>query len=173
MKHTLAIALLGAALIVAGFVRAEAAGTAVGGSKIGVVDLEKTLYETTAGKRASKAFDDTRAKKQGELDKKQKELQAAAAELDKQRMVLKPDVLKARQGELEQKFVEVQQLYVKLERDLAGERAKLIQEILKQASPIIQEIAKQNGIDVIVDRSAVLWAGDGVDLTAALNKKMK
>ena len=170
MKHSLAIVFLGLAIIVAGMVKAEAGAAATG--RVGVIDIERTLYETSAGKKASKAFDDTRAAKQSELDKQQKDLQALAAQLEKQRMVLKAEVLKERQAELEQKFVEVQQLYVKLERDLSGERAKLIQEILKKAAPLIEEVAQAEGVTIIVDRTAVLWADKAVDLTAALNKKM-
>ncbi len=141
--------------------------------KVGVIDLEKTLYETPAGKRASEAFDKTRKAKQAELDKKQKELQKAAAELDKQAAILKPDVLAQKKGELEKKFVELQQVYMKLERDLAGERTKLIQDLLKKAGPIIEEIAKAEGVTVIFDQSAVLWGDPAVDLTGKLNAKMK
>jgi outer membrane protein len=142
-------------------------------TKIGVIDLEKTLYETPAGKRASDAFDKTRKAKQAELDKKQKDLQKAAAELDKQAAVLKPDVLAQKKGVLEKQFVELQQVYVKLERDLASERTKLVQDLLTKAGPIIEEIAKAEGIHIIVDHSAALWVQPDLDLTAKLNAKMK
>ena len=141
--------------------------------KVGVIDLERTLYDTPAGKRASEAFEKARKAKQDELDKKQKDLQKAAADLDKQATVLKPDVLKTKKEELEKKFVELQQLYMKLEKDLAGERAKLIQDLLKKASPIVADIAKAEGVHVIVDQSAVVWADPAVDLTDELNAKMK
>jgi outer membrane protein len=141
--------------------------------KVGVIDLEKTLYDTPAGKRASEAFDKTRKAKQSELDKKQKDLQKAAGELDKQAAVLKPDVLAQKKGELEKKFVELQQTYMKLERDLAGERTKLVQDLLKKAGPIIEDIAKSEGVHIILDQSAVLWGDPAVDLTAKLNAKMK
>jgi outer membrane protein len=141
--------------------------------KVGVIDLEKTLYDTPAGKRASEAFDKTRKAKQSELDKKQKDLQKAAGELDKQAAVLKPDVLAQKKGELEKKFVELQQTYMKLERDLAGERTKLVQDLLKKAGPIIEDIAKSEGVHIIIDQSAVLWGDPAVDLTAKLNAKMK
>jgi outer membrane protein len=144
-----------------------------GSAKVGVVDLERTLYETPAGKRASEAFEKTRKSKQSELDGKQKDLQKYAAELDKQATVLKPEVLREKKADLEKRFVELQQLYVKLERDLAGERAKLIQDLLKKASPIIQEIAKGEGVSLVVDQSAVLWADSSLDLTAKLNARMK
>ena len=174
MNRFAAITCLGIGLmmspIVGKLVEADAGPTTV---KVGVIDLERTLYDTPAGKRASEAFEKARKAKQDELDKKQKDLQKAAADLDKQATVLKPDVLKTKKEELEKKFVEVQQLYMKLEKDLAGERAKLIQELLKKASPIVQDIAKAEGVHVIVDQSAVVWADPAVDLTDKLNAKMK
>ena len=175
MKRFALAAVLGVALLAVPFVTqiggvAEAGGTTM---KIAVVDLERTLYETPAGKRADEKFEKARKKKQDELDKKQKELQKYAAELDKQATVLKPDVLKEKKGELEKKFVELQQLYVKLEKDLASERTKLIEGLLEQAGPLIEELAKAEGVDLIVDKSAVVWASKTIDLTAKLNAKMK
>ena len=115
------------------------------GLKIGVIDLERTLYDTPVGKRASEAFDKTRKTKQAELDAKQKSLQKAAAELDKQAAVLKPDVLAQKKSVIEKQFVELQQVYVKLERDLASERTKLVQDVLTKAGPIIEQVAKAEG----------------------------
>jgi outer membrane protein len=167
------LAILGVAIIIAtsAFASADAAGPVAG--KVGVIDLERTLYETPAGKRASDAFDKTRKAKQGELDSKQKELQKMAADLDKQSTVLKPEVLQTKRDDLQKRFVDLQQLYVKLERDLAGERAKLIQDLLKKAGPIIADIAKADGVTLVVDQSAVLWADPSLDLTAKLNARMK
>lgn len=164
---------LGLGLVAAPLVGRHEVSAVPSNMKIGVVDLEKTLYETPAGKRASEAFDKTRKAKQSELDKKQKELQKAAAELDKQAAILKPDVLAQKKGELEKKFVELQQVYMKLERDLAGERTKLVQDLLTKAGPIIEEIAKAEGCQIILDHSAVLYGDPSVDLTAKLNAKMK
>jgi outer membrane protein len=147
--------------------------TAVPAPKIGVIDIDNTLSTTPAGKRASDAFEKTRKAKQTDLDKKQEELKKADADLDKQKAVLKPDVYAAKRQELEKKFVELQQTYVKLERELAQERTKLIQDLLKQASPKIEALAKAEGVNIIVDREAVVWADKSVDLTQKLNAEMK
>ncbi len=177
MNRTSAIALLGLGLLVS-----PVAGSLLGGGtadavpaqvRVGVVNLEKTLYDTPAGKRASEAFDKTRKSKQAELDKKQKDLQKAAAELDKQAAVLKPDVLADKKKALEKQFVELQQVYVKLEKDLANERTKLVQDVLTKATPLIEQIAKDEGVTMILDQSATLWIDGSVDLTAKLNAKMK
>jgi outer membrane protein len=176
-RLALVLAVLGTGIAVSPLVSstfaAAGAGGTSGGTRVGVIDIEKTLYETPAGKRASDKFDKTRNAKQGELDKQQKQLQKDAADLDKQASVLKPEALKAKRAELEKKFVDLQQTYAKLERELAGERANLIQDLLKQATPIIADIAKTEGVDLIVDRSAVLWADQKIDLTEKLNAKMK
>lgn len=181
-RLALALAMLGCGLAVSPFVAstfspalgAAGAGGANGtGLKIGVIDIERTLYETPAGKRASEKFDKTREAKQAELDKQQKQLQKDAGDLDKQASMYKPEVLKQKRDELEKKYVDLQQLYMKLQKDLAGERATLIQELLTQASPLITDIAKQEGVDLIVDQSAVLWADKKLDLTEKLNAKMK
>ena len=173
MNRVTVIACLGLGLLASPLVLQTAQSAETAATRIGVIDLEKTLYETPAGKRASDAFDKTRKAKQAELDKRQKDLQKAAAELDKQAAVLKPDVLTEKKKVLEKQFVELQQTYMKLERDLAGERTKLVQDVLAKATPIIEQIAKDEGVMMILDHSAVLWRDDSVDLTAKLNAKMK
>jgi outer membrane protein len=149
------------------------ATSAVPAPKIGIIDLDNTLSTTPAGKRANDAFEKTRKGKQSELDKKQGELKRAEADLQKQKAVLKPEVFESKRQELEKKFVELQQVYVKLERDLAGERTKLIQDLLKQAGPKIEKIAKAEGVNLIIDREAVVYADPSVDLTSKLNAEMK
>ena len=175
-RLALVLAVLGAGIAASPFVAsslAAAGGTSTAATKIGVIDMERVLYETPAGKRASDAFDKTRKGKQSELDKKQEELKKADADLEKQKAVLKAEIYQQKRGDLEKKFVELQQTYVKLERELAGERAKLIQDLLKQATPKIESIAKAEGINIIVDREAAVWFDKSVDITQRLNAEMK
>lgn len=171
MYRALSIAFLGLALIISGMVTANAAGP--GGFKIGYVDFEEVLLDTPAGKRASQAFEKELKQRQSELDKKQKDLQQKAVDLDKQRSVLKPEVFKAKQQELEKTYVELQQTYVKLERELTEQRTKLIRDILKQAEPVVKKIAADEGFDMILDRSTVVWARPEYDLTGKIKQRLK
>lgn len=171
MHRSLAIAFLGFALIIGGMVSASAGPT--GSFKIGFVDFDEILTQTAAGKRANREFEKELKQRQTELDKKQKELQQYAAELDKQRSVLKPEVLKQKQQELQKRYVELQQTYVTLERELAEKRTKLIQQILKKAEPVIKSIAQNEGYDMIVDRSVVVWSDKAFDLTDKIRERIK
>lgn len=141
--------------------------------KIAVINIEDTLSSTPAGKRANEAFEKTRKAKQGTLDKQQEELKKADADLVKQKAVLKPEVFDAKRQELEKRFVDLQQTYVKLERELAQDRTKLIQDLLDQAKPKIIALAKAEGVTLILDQSATIWADPAVDLTQKLNAQMK
>ena len=173
MNKNLAILLLGVALMVAGVVRADASNpTSV---KIGYVDLQRSLNETGAGKKAKAKLETDKKKKQAELDKKQKELQTGAAELEKQRVVLKADVLRQREQELQQKYVALQERYFQLQQDLAKQEALLVKEIFDQAAPIIADIGQRDGYTIVLEKneSAVLFAAQGMDITAQVNAQIK
>lgn len=172
MNRYLALGCLGIGLMVSPLLGsfAQAVPASV---KIGVIDIENTLSQTPAGKRASEQFEKGRKAKQADLDKRQTDLRQQVADLEKQKAVLKPEVLQAKQEELQKKFAELQQTYMKLEKDLAQDRTKLIQDLLKQAEPKIDKIAKAEGVNLIIDQSATVWADPAVDLTKKLNDEMK
>jgi len=173
MNRYLALGCLGLGLMVSPILSKVAGSAVPTNPKIGLIDIDNTLSTTPAGKRANDAFEKTRKAKQAQLDKDQQELKKAEQDLEKQKAVLKPDVFQQKQEELQKKFIDLQQTYMKLEKDLAGERTKLIQDLLKQAGPKIEAIAKAEGVSLIVDREAVVWADPAIDLTAKLNAEMK
>lgn len=174
MNKYLALGLFGAGLMVSPLLGNFSAQSAVPANpKIGVIDIENTLSTTPAGKRANEAFEKNRKAKQADLDKRQEDLKKQAADLQKQETVLKPEVFKSKREELEKKFLELQQTYMKLERELAADRTKLIKELLDSAKPKIDKLAKAEGVTLIIDESATVWADPAVDLTKALNAEMK
>jgi Skp family chaperone for outer membrane proteins len=82
-------------------------------------------------------------------------------------------VFDARRQELEKKFVDLQQTYVKLERELATDQAKLTQDLFDQAKPKLALIAKAEGVTVVIDKGQTMYADPAIDLTQKLNAEMK
>jgi outer membrane protein len=173
MNRYLALIFLGVGLMVSPLFDRVGNTAVPANPKIAIIDIENTLSTTPAGKRANESFEKTRKTKQATLDKQQEEIKKADADLVKQKTILKPEVFEAKRQELEKKFVDLQQTYLKLERELAQDRAKLIQDLLKQAEPKIAQIAKAEGVSLILDQSATVWADPAVDLTQKLNAEMK
>jgi outer membrane protein len=173
MKPHVAIAALGFGLMLSPLLTGNGRTAVPASPKIGVIDLDNTLSTTPAGKRANDSFEKTRKSKQAVLDKQQDDLKREAADLEKQKSVLKPDAYAAKRDALEKKFMELQGTLQKLEKDLAGERQKLMLDLLKQAQPLVDKLAKAEGVTIIVDRQSVVWADPAADLTQKLNADMK
>lgn len=168
MNRYLAIGCLGLGLMVSPLL--GLGQTAVPSNpKIAIIDIENTLSTTPAGKRANEKFDQIRKAKQTELDKKQTDLKKQGQDLEKQAAVLKPEVFKQKREELQKKLLELNEVYMKLERELANDRTKIIQDLLKTAEPVIKKLAAKEGVHLIIDQSATVWADPAVDLTPTLN----
>ena len=173
MNRYVALGCLGLGLMVSPLLSGFATGAVPATPRIGVIDIESTLYDTPAGKRANGTFEKARAAKQAKLDADNKNLQKSVADLEKQKAVLKKDVFDGKKGELEKQYLAMQKTMAAAEKDLAGERTKLVQDLLGKAGPIIEEIAKKEGVSIIFDKSAIIWMDATVDLTMALNARMK
>jgi len=173
MKRYFALGCFGVGLIVSPLLAGIGHAAVPASPKIGIINLQDTLQSTPAGKRAQESFDRVRKTKQGQLDAQQMELQKAGADLDKQKAMLTPAVFDQKRQELQKKFGELQGTYMKLERELAQDQARTIQDLMKQAEPKIALIAKAEGITVIFDKAATVWSEPTVDLTAKLNEQMK
>jgi outer membrane protein len=171
MSKVLTLSALGLAMVIFAIVRADAAAPV---AKVGYVDLQKTLNETKAGKAARDRLEGEKKRKQKEIDQKQVDLKKAAEELDKQRVMLKPDVMRQREKELQDRYVELQGLFMQSQQDLAKREAQLTREIFNQASGIIEAIAKRDGYTMILEKneSAVLWADKALEITAEVDKRM-
>lgn len=117
--------LLGVLLLGEGLRReVQAAGPAAATSKVGYIDLQKTLEKTKKGQAAKAKLEAEKAKKQKEIDKKKKDLEAAAQDLKKQRAVLKPDVVAQREAQLEQDFMALQQQFAVSSRSCSSPRRR-------------------------------------------------
>ncbi len=173
MHRSIAIGFLGISLIIVGAVGADASPD--GGTKVGYVDLQKTLHETQSGQQARQNLEREKRQKQQDLDQRQQRLQQRAGELDKQRSVLEADVLRQREQALQEEYVELQETYMQLQQTLAQREAELVNEIFTEASPIIRGIAQRDGYAMILEKSqsAVLWANDAVDITDEVNSRLE
>src|SRR5215468_11218024 len=118
MNRYVALGCLGLGLMVSPILAGIGRTAVPANPKIGIINIEDTLASTPAGKRANEQFEKTRKTKQSLLDKQQEELKKANDDLEKQKALLKPEMYTQRRQELEKKLVDLQQTFVKLEREL-------------------------------------------------------
>jgi outer membrane protein len=135
--------------------------------KIGYVDMERALNETEDGKQAKTKLQGMFKEKQTELDRRQEEFKKAKDDYDKQKVMLKPDVQQKREKDLQDRFVELQAVFMKLQKELAQAEAEATKDIFARLTRIIAKVAERDGFAMVLERSEsrILWARPSMDLT--------
>lgn len=162
--------MLAITLLVAGFqVTARAADDkavqAASGLKLGYVDLNRVLNESTEGKAArAKLEADGKAKKQ-KLEMMQNDLKKMKEDLDKQKLILSADAMREKEGQFQQKFLELQKTSMDFEKQFADAEGAAIKPISEKIQRVIQQIGQQEGYALILPKEMALYSPAGSDLT--------
>ena len=164
------------------------AAPAVAETKIGIVDLQKVLHTTVAGKAAQKKFDDLRKAKQASLETKEKDLAKREKELIGARQEIE-NALQATGGkptdELKAKVVALQDKGRKFEQDLLEHekhKREIVDELAKKEGDLLKPIedtirakvdaiAKERGLGLVLNRQVAIYVADALDITAEVIKR--
>lgn len=135
--------------------------------KIGYIDMQKAIQETSAGKKAKKDLEEDFNKKKKELEKKEADLKKMNEDFEKKAMVLSDEVRGKKQQELQQEMLKYREMVGKSQMDIQKKERDLTQPIIDGLRKVITDIAEKDGFTVILERSeqSVLWAKKDIDLT--------
>lgn len=152
------------ALVVLGSTATEALA---GG--IAVVDFQRAVNETEEGKNAQQKLDTMFNSRKGEIDKKQKELEAEFQDFQSRAMILSETARAEAEQELLGKQQRFQQLYMQYEQEMQQTYYTMLQDLDVKMRAISEKLAKEKGYDLVIDRAAVVYmGGDTIDMTDAL-----
>jgi outer membrane protein len=141
--------------------------------KVATVDLQKLFKEYPGTKAAHDKLSTLAQKKEKELLPAKKELEDLDAELKNSASVLSSKQKKEKQYLLEKKYEDFKQQQTQVENDLAAKEADMTQGILGEIKTVVAEVAKDSGVDLILDADKTVYAKDSQDLTDAVMKKFK
>jgi outer membrane protein len=149
-------------------------GTAQGGEiKIAVIDVNRILNESDAGKAArtkmEARYDELRKKIEGvsEEARKMKE------ELDKQKILLGKERLKEREDALAAKVNELRTLTQDSEREMQARQGEFTRDVLKLIEGKIDTVVEEEKIDLLLDRSSgVVHSDPSLDITARVLERV-
>lgn len=156
-----------AALLAAGSARAADAAP-----KIGYVDLQKAIQETTSGKKAKKELEKEFNSKKEELQKKEADLKKMNEDLEKKKAVLSEEVRARKTGEFQQEMMKYRELVGQSQMNIQKKERELTQPILEKLQDQLDKLAKERGYTMIFEKAeqSVLWARKDLDLTDDLVK---
>lgn len=146
--------------------------------KIGVMNIQKVLLESTAGKKAKAVFEKRMNELQDKFKTEQDALIALQQEIEKKSSAWSKDKKgeKIRELQMGQRELQVKSEDAKME--LKQLQDKELEPILKMLQNVVNTYGEKNGYSVILDsKVAVLYAAPDVDLSDAvkeeLNKRMQ
>ena len=135
-------------------------------TKLAVVDLQRALEETDDGKKAKAKLKADFDQKQKELDEKQEELKKMKEDLDKKLPLMKAEAAAAEQKKFQDRFVELQGIYARLQKDLAGKEQEATSGIFAKLQSVVGTISERDKFDVVLEKnSAVVWGKPSLDIT--------
>ncbi len=141
--------------------------------KIGFVDLLRALNESDAGKKAKADLEFLVKSKQITIDEKGKALEKLRSELEKQSSVLSKKARNDKEDELEISIKEYQRLVSDSQNEIKKKESEFTDEIIKQLREVIQEIGKEEGYTIILEKAMgiVLYSEKEIDLTDTVIKR--
>jgi Skp family chaperone for outer membrane proteins len=156
-----------AAVGLAGFVPAQEA------SKIGIVNSQDILDKSVEGLRVLgqlQAADKKYTESITRLDDQIKQLQNR---LSAQRLTLTPDAAAGIQADIQKKQTERQRMAEDASRAMQELQARTLDQLQKEIMPIIEQVRKDKGLDIIFDlgKSGVAFMSPALDLTAEILKR--
>jgi outer membrane protein len=136
-------------------------------TKIGYVDLQRALNESSAGKKAKEDFRAQVDRLEGQLKGKKEELDKLKEELERKGMVMRDEERRKLENEFEQKRLDLKRNFEDSQAMLQKKDQELTGKIIQDLQGIIKEIGDRDGYTLIMElgTSPVLYYKKSADIT--------
>lgn len=157
-----AILFLAAALVLPAL---PAAAQKLPAAVIAVLDSQKVWRESKAAGSARQQLDQFRGQFQQEIQREEERLRNEEQELGRQRAILAPDAFENRRRDFEKKVQDLQRRVQERQRGLEQSFNNARNEINKTVVAVINDLQKDKGFTVVIDRAQVSFSADNLDIT--------
>ena len=151
-----------------------AAAPAAGPIKIAVIDTEKILLSSVAGKKAVADLKKLQEQREGELRAKAQELKDLQTKISDGRLSLAQDKLAEMSKQLEEKDIALRRAQDDATRELNKKRDEMLAGIDEKVMPVINQVGKDLGYTLIFRKfeSGLIYADDAIDITATVIQRL-
>ena len=142
--------------------------------KVAIVDMQKAIQSSSAGKKAKKEVEGDFEKKKKELKKKEDDLKKRVEEFEKKQAVLSDKVRQEQQADLQKDMMQFREEVGKSQMTIQQRERELTKPILEKLQKIISEIAKEKDFSVVLEKAeqSVMFAKSELDITDEVIKRV-
>lgn len=139
-------------------------------AKIGVVNFQRILENSDAGKMATAEINKQGKEMEESLKKKGEEIEEMRKKLERESLVMSKEMREEKEREIKINIMDFKSLKDKYMADFKQEEARLVRGIQKEVMEIIEEMGKKEGFLVILEKreGGVLYSPDTIDVTDRL-----
>lgn len=143
-------------------------------SRIAVIDVQRVLAGSEAGKAAYEKLQATQKQHVDRLKVQEDEIKRLESDFQQKRLSLSEDKVQELQKQISDKKILLQRSAQDAERELTAERDRSLANLEKQIMPVINEIGKEMGFAVIFNKmeAGLVFASDAVDITDVVVKRV-
>ena len=145
----------------------------IGAAKVAVIDLQEIAQKSAVGQSAQEKLRTWFEGKKKELDSKERSIQQELANLENQKAVLTTEAYSERKNTLEQQALAFKQEQDAAQRELERRQAEALDEFAQVVGPVIEQVGKDLGLTVILDRrTGVYYFDRAVDITNVIIERL-
>jgi len=165
---------LGAAPVAAQQAAPAAAPGTGGAIKIAVIDTEKILLSSVAGKKALADLKKLQEQRENELRGRAQELKDLQNKISEGRLSLAQDKLADLSKQYEEKEIGLRRQQDDATRELNKKRDEMLAQIDDRVMPVINQVGKELGYTLIFRKfeSGLIYADEAVDITPLIIQKL-
>jgi len=134
-------------------------------AKIGVIDLQKILETSAAGKAIQAELKVEKDKMEEDLKKKGTEIENIRKRLERESMVMGKEMREEKERESRIKINDFKSLQKKYRSNLQKLEGSLMEQLKIDIDGIVKEIGKKGGYLLIINKFGVLYSPNSIDIT--------
>lgn len=134
-------------------------------AKIGVVDFQRVLLESAAGKEVQGTIQTRGRQMEADLKQKGGELEKMTEQLNRDAMVMSRDKRDEAQREMEIRRYDFQSLQKKYQSEIREIENRMIEKLKTEIFKITEDLGQKEGYLLIIEQGAVIYSPAAIDIT--------
>lgn len=141
--------------------------------KAAVVDMAKVFNEYPGTQRAKEKLAKWEKQKTDDLSDTYQELNDLNKELTNSKSTLSAKMKAKKQREFDEKFADYKKRDAEVKNAIMDKESAMTQELVDEIKPIVADVAKEKGIDLVLDSSKVVYNASQTDITQDVLDRFK
>ena len=142
-------------------------------ARVAVIDVQKVLTQSTAGKAAYEKLKKMQDERMEKARGMEEELRKLDTDINTKKLSLSEDKITEMQKQMAEKRISMQRYAQDADREITEARDRELQALEGKIKPVIDSIGKEMGIAAIFNKfeSGLVYASDAIDITDTVIKR--